>query len=178
MMAKAIHCTTKEPECRLFELTAHTQKWCGRSSDRPDDMECEGHAIIKTGGYYFWLMSWCTGWDFNDNHYFYSTKLAGPWTAGGMIATANTHTYESQVGFAVTVKGSNKTTFLYTGDRWSVNNYSMSRIVLLPIEVSGTKLSVKWHDQYNIDAQTGEWSAGARYSGWNLYNYSKAFEWF
>lgn len=159
-------CTTKgNQNVSLFELDSTYTKvereiYRGSASD---DMECEGHAIIKTGGYYFWLMSWCTGWEFNDNHYFYATKLAGPWTSGGKIATSNTHTYESQVGFAVTVKGSEKTTFLYTGDRWSVNNYSMSRIVLLPIEVNGTKLSVKWHDQYNIDAQTGEWSAGARY---------------
>ena len=100
-------------------------------------MECEGHAIIKTGGYYFWLMSWCTGWDFNDNHYFYSTKLAGPWTAGGKIATANTHTYESQVGFAVTVKGSNKTTF-FTPVTAGQLTTTACRIVLLPIEVSGT----------------------------------------
>jgi sucrose-6-phosphate hydrolase SacC (GH32 family) len=159
-------CTTKgNQNVSLFELDSTYTKvvreiYRGSASD---DMECEGHAIIKNGGYYFWLMSWCTGWDFNDNHYFYATKLAGPWTAGGMIATSNTHTYESQVGFAVTVKGSNKTTFLYTGDRWAVNNYSMSRIVLLPIEVNGTRLSVKWYDQYNIDAQSGEWSAGARY---------------
>ncbi|NLD93308.1 MAG: family 43 glycosylhydrolase [Fibrobacter sp.] len=126
------------------------------------DMECEGHAIIKQGGYYFWLMSWCTGWDFNDNHYFYATKLSGPWTAGGRIAVENTHTYESQVGFAVTVKGSDTTTFLYTGDRWSVSNYSMSRIVMLPVTVSGTKLSVGWQDQYSLDVKTGRWAAGAR----------------
>ncbi len=159
-------CTTKgNQNVSLFELDDTYTKiereiYRGSASN---DMECEGHAIIKTGGYYFWLMSWCTGWDFNDNHYFYATKLAGPWTAGGKIATSNTHTFESQVGFAVTVKGSKNTTYLYTGDRWSVSNYSMSRIVLLPIEVNGTKLSVKWHDQYNIDAQTGGWSAGARY---------------
>jgi sucrose-6-phosphate hydrolase SacC (GH32 family) len=126
------------------------------------DMECEGHAIIKQGGYYFWMMSWCTGWDFNDNHYFYATKLSGPWTAGGKIAVANTHTYESQVGFAVTVKGLDTTTFLYTGDRWSVSNYSMSRIVMLPVTVSGTKLSVGWQDQYSLDVKTGRWAAGAR----------------
>jgi hypothetical protein len=124
-------------------------------------------------------MSWCTGWDFNDNHYFYATKLAGPWNKGGNIATSNTHTYESQVGFAVTVKGSKKTTFLYTGDRWSVNNYSMSRIVLLPIEVNGTKLSVKWYDQYNIDAQTGEWSAGAKYFPDGIYTITASIQdWF
>ncbi len=127
-----------------------------------NDMECEGHAIIKQGGYYFWMMSWCTGWDFNDNHYFYATKLSGPWTSGGKIAVANTHTYESQVGFAVTVKGSDTTTFLYTGDRWSVSNYSMSRIVMLPVTVSGTKLSVGWQDQYSLDVKTGRWAAGAR----------------
>jgi hypothetical protein len=60
------------------------------------------------------------------------------------------------------VQGSAKTTFLYTGDRWSVKNYSMSRIVLLPIEVSGTKLKVDWYDQWDIDTKTGEWSAGSK----------------
>ncbi len=168
-------CTTKgNQNVSLFELDSTYTRvlreiYRGSASN---DMECEGHAIIKTGGYYFWLMSWCTGWDFNDNHYFYATKLAGPWTAGGKIAVSNTHTYESQVGFAVTVEGSAKTTFLYTGDRWSVRNFGMSRIVLLPIEVSGTKLSVKWHDQYNIDVKTGEWNAGARYFPDGVYTIS------
>jgi hypothetical protein len=125
-------------------------------------MECEGHAIIRTGGYYFWLMSWCTGWDFNDNRFFFSKTLNGPWTSGGNIAVSNTHTYESQVGFAVTVKGSAKTSFLYTGDRWSHNNFSMSRIVLLPMEVNGTKLNVNWCDQFDINTQTGEYIIGSK----------------
>jgi len=157
-------CTTEgNQSVTLFELdetytSVVKQIYRGYASS---DMECEGHAIIRTGGYYFWLMSWCTGWDFNDNHYFYSSSLAGPWKSGGNIAVSNTHTYESQVGFAVTVKGSDKTTFLYTGDRWTVNNYGASRIVLLPIEVSGTALKVNWYDQWDIDAKTGLWSAGS-----------------
>lgn len=157
-------CTTQgNQSVSLFELD---EKYTGivrevYRGSASNDMECEGHAIIKSGGYYFWLMSWCTGWDFNDNHYFYAKSLAGPWTAGGNIAIANTHTYESQVGFAVKVAGSDTTSFYYTGDRWSVNNFSMSRIVLLPIVVNGTKLSVPWHDQWNIDVQTGKWSPGA-----------------
>lgn len=157
-------CTTKgNQNVSLFELDENytgivKEVYRGSASN---DMECEGHAIIKTGGYYFWLMSWCTGWDFNDNRYFYSRTLAGPWTSGGNIAVTNTHTYESQVGFAVPVVGKETTTFLYMGDRWSVNNFAMSRIVLLPITVSGTKLSVGWNDQYNIDTQTGTWVPGA-----------------
>jgi sucrose-6-phosphate hydrolase SacC (GH32 family) len=157
-------CTTKgNQNVSLFELDENytgivKEVYRGSASN---DMECEGHAIIKTGGYYFWLMSWCTGWDFNDNRYFYSKTLAGPWTSGGNIAVTNTHTYESQVGFAVPVVGTETTTFLYMGDRWSVNNFAMSRIVLLPITVSGTKLSVGWNDQYNIDTKTGVWAPGA-----------------
>lgn len=157
-------CTTKgNQNVSLFELDENytgivKEVYRGNASD---DMECEGHAIIRTGGYYFWLMSWCTGWDFNDNRYFYSKTLAGPWTSGGNVAVTNTHTYESQVGFAVPVTGTETTTFLYMGDRWSVNNYAMSRIVMLPISVSGTKLNVAWNDQWNIDTKTGVWAPGA-----------------
>lgn len=158
-------CTTEgNQSVSLFELDASytgivREVYRGSAAN---DMECEGHAIIKTGGYYFWLMSWCTGWDFNDNHYFYSKTLGGPWTSGGNIAVTNTHTYESQVGFAVTITGSNKTTSLYTGDRWSTNNFGMSRIVLLPMEVTGTKLSTVWCDQFDINTQTGDYHYGSK----------------
>lgn len=158
-------CTTEgNQSVSLFELDAsytNIVREIYRGS-AANDMECEGHAIIKTGGYYFWLMSWCTGWDFNDNHYFYSKTLGGPWTSGGNIAVTNTHTYESQVGFAITIAGSNKTSWLYTGDRWSTNNFGMSRIVLLPIEVTGTKLVTPWCDQFDINTQTGDYHYGSR----------------
>lgn len=158
-------CTTQgNQSVSLFELDASytgivREVFRGSASN---DMECEGHAIIKSGGYYFWMMSWCSGWDFNENHYYYATSLAGPWTNAGNIATSNTHTYESQVGFAVTVPGSETTTFLYKGDRWSVRNFGMSRIVLLPVTVSGTNLRVDWYDQWDIDTETGRWAPGAR----------------
>src|ERR1035437_3124715 len=131
-----------------------------------NNMACEGHAIIKSGGYYFWIMSWCSGWDFNDNHYYYATSLAGPWTSGGNIATANAHTYESQGGWAFQVTGSGGSTFIYMGDRWSVNNFSMSRMVMLPISVNGTTLQMPWHDQWDIDTQTGLWQTGPQ-TVWN-----------
>lgn len=158
-------CTTfGNQNVSLFELDSTYTKvvreiYRGSAST---DMECEGHAIIKSGGYYFWLMSWCTGWDFNDNHYFYAPTLEGPWKSGGNIATANTHTYESQVGFALTIPGSKTTSFLYVGDRWSVSNYSMSRIVFLPLQVSGTTLKLPWADEWNIDTKTGEYFYGSR----------------
>ncbi len=158
-------CTTDgNQSVRLFELD-ETYTAIAREVYRGyagDDMECEGHGIIRTGGYYFWLMSWCSGWDFNENHYYYSKTLGGPWAKGGNIAVTNTHTYESQVGFSFTLKGSETTSFIYMGDRWAVRNFSTSRLVVLPIEVSGTTLKVPWHDQWSIDPGTGKWHAGAR----------------
>jgi sucrose-6-phosphate hydrolase SacC (GH32 family) len=156
-------CTTMgNANVSLFSLddsfTSVTQEiFRGAASD---GMSCEGHAIIKTGGYYFWIMSSCTGWDFNDNHYYYATTLAGPWKTGGNIAVTGSHTYESQVGFALPVQGSKTTTFVYMGDRWSVSNYGMSRIVMLPLAVSGTKLSMAWYDQWSLDMGTGIATAG------------------
>jgi hypothetical protein len=158
-------CTTEgNQRVSLFELDSTYTKVVNEiyRGSASDDMECEGHAIIKSGGYYFWTMSWCTGWEFNDNHYFYATSLAGPWVAGGNIAVTSTHTYESQVGFALTLQGSSQTSFFYMGDRWSTSNYGMSRIVMLPITVSGKSLSVKWIDQWNVDPETGIYAAGAQ----------------
>jgi hypothetical protein len=57
-------CTTfGNQNVSLFELDSTYTKvvkevYRGSASN---DMECEGHAIIKSGGYYFWMMSWCTG---------------------------------------------------------------------------------------------------------------------
>jgi hypothetical protein len=126
-----------------------------------NNFQCEGHSIVKSGGRYFWIMSLCSGWDFNDNHYFYASNLAGPWTSGGNIAPSGAKTFESQVGWALPMPGNNGTDFVFMGDRWSVPNFSMSRMVMLPMKVSGTALSLSWQDRW-YPGDTG-WTAGAPY---------------
>ena len=123
-----------------------------------DNFACEGHSIVKSGGLYFWLMSWCTGWNFNDNHYYTASALAGPWTSRGDIATAGANTFESQVGWAFPMPGANGVDFVYMGDRWSVSDFSNSKMVMLPIHVSGTSLALTWYDRWYPN-DTG-WSAG------------------
>lgn len=117
----------------------------GAASNR---FTCEGHAIVKSGGLYFWLMSWCTGWNFNDNHYYTATNLAGPWIERGNIAPAGANTFESQVGWALPMPGNNGVDFIYMGDRWSVNDFSNSRMAMLPMRVEGTKLTLSWYDRW------------------------------
>ena len=127
----------------------------GNASDK---FACEGHSIVKSGNTYFWLMSWCTGWNFNDNHYYTATSLAGPWTSRGNLATAGANTFESQVGWAFPMPGSNGVDFVFMGDRWSVNDFSNSRMVMLPMKATGTSLSMSWYDRWYPD-DTG-WTAG------------------
>lgn len=124
-----------------------------------DDFECEGHAIVKSGGRYYWIMSWCSGWDFNDNHYFHAPKLGGPWTSGGNIAPAGAKTFESQVGWAFPMPGNDGVDFVFMGDRWSVPNFSHSRMVMLPMKVSGTTLSLSWQDRWY--PEDSGWTPGA-----------------
>lgn len=123
-----------------------------------NDFECEGHSIVKSGGTYFWLMSWCTGWNFNDNHYFTATNLAGPWTSRGNIAPSGANTFESQVGWAFPMPGNNGVDFVFMGDRWAVNDFSNSRMVMLPMRAEGTKLTLSWYDRWYPN-DTG-WTAG------------------
>jgi hypothetical protein len=155
-------CTTKgNQNVSLFSLDSTYTKvvkeiFRGNASD---DFECEGHSIVKSGGVYFWLMSWCTGWNFNDNHYYTATSLAGPWTARGNIAAKGANTFESQVGWAFPMPGANGVDFVFMGDRWSVNDFSNSRMVMLPMRVSGTALSMSWYDRWYPN-DTG-WTAGA-----------------
>lgn len=155
-------CTTKgNQNVSLFELDdTYTQvvREVYRGS-AADDMECEGHAIVKAGGTYYWSMSWCTGWDFNDNRYFTAKSLSGPWSSGKGLATAGTHTYESQVGWAFPMPGHDGTNFVYMGDRWSVNDFSNSRLVMLPAVVASGGLSVGWMDRWYPGSDSG-WIRG------------------
>lgn len=151
-------CTTKgNQNVSLFELDSTYMKIKSEiyRGSAADDMECEGHAIVKSEGKYHWMMSWCTGWNFNDNRYFSASALKGPWSKGQLVATSGTNTYESQVGWASALPGNDGRNFVYMGDRWSVNDFSMSRMAMLPFTVIGGKLSVQWFDRWYPGDDTG-----------------------
>lgn len=125
---------------------------------------CEGHALFKSGSTYFLMESNCSGWDTNDNKYYTASSLAGPWTYRGLLAPSGAKTYQSQVTNVLAVSGSSKTTYLYLGDRWSRDGMSSSRLVILPLQVSGTTASLPWYDQWTINTSTGNTSSSAAVS--------------
>lgn len=152
-------CTTLNNQyVSLFELDSTYMKIKSEiyRGSAADDMECEGHAIVKSKeGKYYWMMSWCTGWNFNDNRYFSASALKGPWSKGQLVATSGTNTYESQVGWASALPGNDGRNFVYMGDRWSVNDFAMSRMAMLPFTVVDGKLSVQWFDRWYPDMDSG-----------------------
>jgi hypothetical protein len=117
----------------------------------------ESPAIFKKDSLYYFLGSDLTGWERNDNYYFTSTSLKGPWKRGGFFAPKNTLTWNSQTTFVLPVVGSKETTYMFMGDRWSFpKQASAATYVWQPLTFSGQTISVPdFKEAWTIDLLTG-----------------------
>ncbi|RYC65926.1 hypothetical protein CHU98_g330 [Xylaria longipes] len=128
---------------------------------RFDKYDLEAPTIVQTEKSYYALMSHKTGYRPNNVVAFRADKLSGKWSQPWIVAPLNTRTFNSQSGFTLRIQGKKKTTYLYMGDSWDSNSLWESRYIWLPINVDDIEktLELKWHDVYDLDVQTGEWSA-------------------
>ena len=100
----------------------------------------ESPAMMKKNGIYYWLSSHTTSWERNDNMYWTSTSLGGPWTYGGEFCPKGTLTWNSQCSFVLPLPNG---TFMYMGDRWSFpRQHSAATYVWLPLMAEDNKLSI------------------------------------
>lgn len=105
--------------------------------------ECESPAILKKNGVYFWLGSYRTSWERNDNFYLTATSLKGPWTAHGPFAPVGSLTWNSQTTFVLPVTSGKDTTFMFMGDRWSYpRQASAATYVWQPFYIHDTSLYI------------------------------------
>jgi hypothetical protein len=116
----------------------------------------EAPAIVKINGTYYAITSGSTGWAPNQGGYSTSKSITGPWSAQKNIGD-NT-TYQSQSTYIITVTGSEKTTYIYAGDRWNSNNLSMSQYVWLPLTINGTTMSMSFSATWSLNLGTGVWT--------------------
>lgn len=58
------------------------------------------------------------------------------------------------------VNGTKNTTYLYMGDQWDSNSLWESRYIWLPMSINDTAqtLDVHWHDVYDLNVETGEYT--------------------
>jgi hypothetical protein len=113
--------------------------------------------MFKLNGRYYLLGSHLTGWNTNDNQYTTATSLAGSWAAWSDFAAPGTNTYNSQTTFVLPISGSQGTTFMYMGDRWTPSSLGTSPYIWLPLQVNGANIATTWHNSWSIDTSTGLW---------------------
>ncbi|KAI2617116.1 carbohydrate-binding module family 35 protein [Hypoxylon sp. NC1633] len=117
----------------------------------------EAPGIVKADGVYYLIVSGKTGWRSNPNKVFWSTSINGPWTGGSDIAPQDQNTYGSQNTFELTVKGSQKTTYIYMGDAWDSKGGASSNYVWAPMNInSGAHtITIDYHTMWKVDVNTG-----------------------
>lgn len=122
-------------------------------------LRTESPAVFKHNGTYYWIGSGLTGWERNDNMYYTAKSLAGPWTKRGVIAPEGSLTWNSQSTFVFPVVGTEATTYIYMGDRWSFpKQRATATYVWQPLVFNGDEISMpKYHESWTINVATGKW---------------------
>ena len=116
----------------------------------------EAPAMFKQGGRYYLITSAATGWDSNQAQYASATSIAGPWSSLTNIGDGTT--FDTQSAFVIPYVGSQATTYIFAGDRWQDPDLVSSKYIWIPIQISGTSLTLNDYAQWQLDVTTGHWS--------------------
>ncbi|KAI0380490.1 carbohydrate-binding module family 35 protein [Hypomontagnella monticulosa] len=158
----ALYSNGDRKEGRDVYLTSYNKEITGLDEvvHRFDKFDLEAPTIIQTDRSYYTLMSHKTGYRPNNVVAFRADSLSGPWSAPWIVSPLNTRTFNSQSGFTLRIKGCRKTTYLYLGDQWDSNSLWESRYIWLPMTIDDDKktLEVEWHDVYDLDVKTANWT--------------------
>ncbi|WP_394676092.1 family 43 glycosylhydrolase [uncultured Sphingobacterium sp.] len=119
----------------------------------------ESPTMLKKDGLYYFLGSNLTSWERNDNYYYTSRSLAGPWEKQGFFAPEGSLTWNSQCTFVLPIQGTETTFWMYMGDRWSFpKQNSAGSYVWQPLSFEGNKLLLPhFYDAWQLDLKTGEY---------------------
>jgi len=117
----------------------------------------ESPTMLKKEGIYFLIGSHLTSWERNDNYYYTSNSIKGPWISRGLIAPEGSLTWNSQSTFVLPIVGTKTTTYVFMGDRWSFpKQASSATYVWQPLTISGTSLYMPtYQEAWQINIGTG-----------------------
>jgi hypothetical protein len=132
-------------------------KSIGEQINKAFELGFESPAMFHKDSLYYFLGSDLTGWERNDNYYFTSTSLKGPWTKQGFFALQGTLTWNSQTTFVLPIEGTKETTYMFMGDRWSFpKQNSAATYIWQPLQVDVHKIAITdFAAAWNIDLSTG-----------------------
>ncbi|TCD05639.1 beta-xylosidase [Pedobacter frigidisoli] len=123
----------------------------------------EGNCMFKYGGKYYMYASNIYGWDGSLAYYLVSDDVKGPYLpTNKMLVTEGSlddYAHISQTGFFVNVKGTEKETVIYCGDRWSdFAGNGLGYNQWCPITFEGKKPYFNSLNSWNLNVNTGQWN--------------------
>jgi hypothetical protein len=122
------------------------------------ELHTEAPVVIKRKGVYHLLGSGSSGWKPNAARYFTTDNLLGRWTYHGnpclgynkMDSVGVEKTYGGQSSFIFPVEGT-KDAYIAMFDIWKPDNPVTGRYIWLPIDFTDGKISVTWHDTWDLN---------------------------
>ncbi|WNS44039.1 Ig-like domain-containing protein [Paenibacillus sp. MMS20-IR301] len=121
----------------------------------------EGNAMFKYDGNYYFASSDLHGWNASHSYVFQASNILGPYSpVYVMEGTDASFSHVSQTGFFLTVKGTEGSTVIYAGDRWS--NFAGNGLGYnqwVPLSFDGSKPVFNDLSQWTIDAEAGTWAS-------------------
>jgi len=126
----------------------------------------EGNCMFKYQNKYYMFASNIYGWDASFAYYLVADDIRGPYLpANNMVVMKGCEedfAHISQTGFFFSVKGSQKETIVYCGDRWA--NFAGNGLGYnqwCPISFEGKTPYFNSLNSWNLDAKTGNWKVAA-----------------
>jgi hypothetical protein len=119
----------------------------------------EGNCMFKYNGTYTFCSSDLHGWNASQTYCVSATNIKGPYGAEFVLAgTERDFSHVTQTGFFISVKGTEQTTIIFAGDRWSdfaANGLGFNQ--WMPLTFTGATPAFQSLSQWTIDAATGSW---------------------
>ena len=129
----------------------------------------EGNCMFKYAGTYYFCSSDLHGWNSSQTYCVSASNIKGPYGPEFVLdGTQADYSHVTQTGFFFAVKGSQQTTVVFAGDRWSDfagNGLGFNQ--WLPLSFTGTTAHFHSLSAWTIDVSTGAWSAAPQ-NNWIL----------
>lgn len=122
----------------------------------------EGNCMFKYNNKYYMFASNIYGWDSSHAYYLVANDIRGPYLPSNQMliidGAAQDYAHVTQTGFFINVKGSEKETVIYCGDRWA--NFAGNGLGYnqwFPLSFDGKTPYFNSLSSWNLDANTGTW---------------------
>ena len=120
--------------------------------------------MFKYNGRYYFNSSDLHGWNASHTYTISATNILGPYSAETVMANTDADfSHVTQTGFFITVHGTQQTTVIFAGDRWS--DFAGNGIGFnqwMPLTFVGTAPQFQSLSQWSLDATDRRLERGAR----------------